>query len=71
MNDLKMQDKSLKFAPITADALGFLTAIANTYVLSQVLFTHTSPLTTGLEGLLTIMMRGHHNGNLYNIGQYQ
>jgi len=25
----------------------------------------------GLEGLLTIMMWGHHNGKLYNIGQYQ
>jgi len=35
------------------------------------LFTHTSPLTTGLQGLLTIMMWGHHNGKLYNIGQYQ
>jgi len=70
MNDLIMRNKSLKFAPIT-DALGFLTAIANTYALSQVLFTHTSLLTMGLEGLLTIMMRGHHSGKLHNIGQYQ
>ena len=70
MNNLFTWDKNLKCTPIT-DALGFLMAIANTYALAQVLFTHTSPLTLGLQGLLTIMMRGHHNGNLYNIGQYQ
>jgi len=46
-------------------------AIANTYALAHVLFTHTSPLTLGLHGLLTIMIRGHHNGKLYSIGQYQ
>jgi len=40
MNDLIMHDKSLKCAPIT-DTLGFLTAIANTYALAQVLFTYT------------------------------
>jgi len=32
-------DKTLKCNPIT-DALGFLMAIANTYALAQVLFTH-------------------------------
>jgi len=46
-------------------------AIANTYALAQVLLTHTSPLTLGLQGLLTIMMQGHHNGKLHAVGQYQ
>jgi len=55
MNDLFTQDKTIKCNPIT-DALTFLTAIANTYALAQVLFTHTLPLTLGLQGLLTIMM---------------
>jgi len=39
MNDLFTWDKTLKCNPIT-DALGFLMAIANTYALAQVLFTH-------------------------------
>jgi len=47
MNDLFMWDKNLKCNSIT-DALGFLTAITNTYALAQVLFTNTSPLTMGL-----------------------
>jgi len=70
MNDLITCNKNLKCAPIT-DALGFLMAVANTYALAQVLFMHTSPLTIGLQGLLTIMICGHHNDKLYNIGQYQ
>ncbi len=70
MNDLVTRDKNLKCTPIT-DALSFLTAIANTYALAQVLFLHMSPLTIGLQGLLTIMLRGHHTGTLYLIGQYQ
>jgi len=70
MNDLFTQDKTIKCNPIT-DALTFLTAIANTYALAQVLLTHTSPLTLGLQGLLTIMMQGHHNGKLHVVIQYQ
>jgi len=69
MNDRTTRNKNLKCAPIT-NALGFLTTIANTYALAQVLFMHTSLLTIGLQGLLTIMMHGHHNGKLSTIGQY-
>jgi len=70
MNDLVTCDKNLKCTLIT-NALSFLTAIANTYALAQVLFLHMSLLTIGLQGLLTIMLCSHHMGKLYMIRQYQ
>jgi len=69
-SDLVQKENSLKFSPIT-DVFNFLTAIKNTYAMANILFTSTSPMMQGLQGLQKTILKNLHNGQLDAMGHCQ
>jgi len=70
LSDLTKKESVLQFSPIS-DSSSFLTAIANMHALAWCLFSNSLLLTKDLYKLFQIMLDGHHNGDLQNMGEFQ